>query len=159
MIECIGVMEQYFNHYQILISKLVLPERQFPADIVVGCVRGQREYEIVLALFQKIFPDEIDTEKAAELHDLKVQSVEGHFIAKIDQKIVGFLITGIVNQVSYISYLGVLQDYRGQGVATALLQEYKAYLNEKNVEKIRCTIRKDNKKTLGYIQYLGFQLL
>ena len=120
---------------------------------------NKSEYGEVLARFLEIFPGEIDTSKAMELQQMSVPQFEGIFLAKLDQKIIGFLVSGIINQVSYISYLGVLARYRGQGVATALLEKYKSYLMQCGILKVRCTIRKDNKKTLGYIHYLGFRLL
>lgn len=148
-----------FNHYQILVEKLYLPDQKSPENLNVCSLSGRSDYNKVLSLFLKIFPDEIDSEKAVELRELQVSEIEGYFLAKIREEIIGFLITGIIKQVVYISYLGVIEQYRSRGVATALLKRFKSYLEQKNVKEIRCTIRKDNKKTVGYIKYLGFQLL
>jgi ribosomal protein S18 acetylase RimI-like enzyme len=152
-------MADQFERYQIRVAQLRLPERDLHPDLTVCCLSKKMEYNRVLNLFLKIFPDEIDSQKAAELQELPVSGYEGNFLAKIGDKIIGFLISGIINQVGYIAYLGVEQVYRSRGVATALLQHFQAYLKERDVKKIRCTIRKDNQKTLGYIKYLGFELL
>ncbi len=152
-------MADQFERYQIHIVQLKLPERELQPDLTVCCLSTKVEYNRVLNLFLKIFPNEIDSQKAAELQELGVSSYEGNFLAKIGDIIIGFLISGIINQVGYIAYLGVEESYRSRGVATALLQQFQAYLMEHNVGKIRCTIRKDNQKTLGYIKYLGFKLL
>lgn len=90
---------------------------------------------------------------------MQITESEGTFLAKLGQEIIGFLVTGIINQVGYISYIGVLEEFRSRGIATALLKRFKEYLQAENVEKIRCKIRKDNQKTLGYIYYLGFKKL
>jgi len=152
-------VDEFFERYQILIDRLNLPDRVLPKVLTICQLSDRNEYERVLSLFLKLFPDEIDSEKASELRQLQIPQFEGNFIAKINQEIVGFLISGIINQVGYISYLGVKASLRSQGIATGLLREFKAYLNKNNVKKIRCTIRKDNKKTLGYIHFLGFKQL
>jgi ribosomal protein S18 acetylase RimI-like enzyme len=152
-------MADQFERYQIRVVQLQLPERELQPDLTVCCLSTKVEYNRVLNLFLKIFPNEIDTQKADELQELPVSGYEGNFLAKIGDMIIGFLISGIINHVGYIAYLGVEEAYRSSGVATALLQQFQAYLKERDVEKIRCTIRKDNQKTLGYIKYLGFELL
>jgi ribosomal protein S18 acetylase RimI-like enzyme len=152
-------MEHLFEHYQILVEKLNLPARDPIENLTICHLSGEPDYQKVLSLFLKIFPDEIDSEKASELRDLNVSEVESNFLAKINEEIIGFLISGIINKVGYISYLGIDTSHRSQGIATALLKQFKIYLEQKNVKKIRCTIRKDNKKTLGYIHFLGFRLL
>ncbi|MHA1279088.1 MAG: GNAT family N-acetyltransferase [Candidatus Helarchaeota archaeon] len=151
--------DEQFERYQILVEKFELPERDFYPNLSVCSLSTQQEYNQVLGLFLKIFPDEVDSQKASELQEFQISKLEGNLVAKIEEKVVGFLISGIINQVGYISYLGVDEHYRGCGVATALLQEFKEFLNHNQIKKVRCTIRKDNKKTLGYIKYLGFQLL
>lgn len=151
----VGIYEQF----QILMNDLNLPEQNIPSDITIISVSGRDDYNKLLDLFFKIFPDEVDSEKGMDLRDLPVQYLagEGIYLAILNQEPVGFLVTGIINQVGYISYIGVLHNFQSRGIATALLKRFKQYLNENSVEKIRCKIREDNKKTLGYISYLGFK--
>ena len=152
-------MSDIYKPYEILTDKVNLPDRLLPKNIEISTVSNRSDLNKLLDLFLKIFPDEIDSEKAMQLRALQIPKYDGCFIARIYDKIIGFLIAGITNQVGYISYLGVEDRYRGQGVATALLKHLKLYLKQNGVQKLRCTIRKDNKKTLGYIDFLGFQLL
>ncbi|MHA1648700.1 MAG: GNAT family N-acetyltransferase [Candidatus Helarchaeota archaeon] len=150
-------MKCSYEKYQIPIERLKLPSQHKPLKNLTICGLTERsEFQAVLRLFFKIFPDELDSEKAAELQDMQISQYEGSFVAKIHDKIIGFLISGIINNTGYISYLGVEEAYRGKGVGTALLREFKKYLKEKKIEYIKCTIRKDNEKTLNYIHSLGF---
>ncbi|NVM53366.1 MAG: GNAT family N-acetyltransferase [Candidatus Helarchaeota archaeon] len=151
-------MDEDYNQFQILIDQINLPERNLQDNITICNVSGKDDYHKVLDLFLMIFPDEIDSGKARDLREVQVEEYEGIFLAKLNDEIIGFLASGIYNQVGYITYLGVLEKFRSQGIATALLKRFKLYLNEKKVQKIRCKISKDNKKTLGYVHYLGFQL-
>jgi ribosomal protein S18 acetylase RimI-like enzyme len=150
-------MEIGYNQYHINIEELNLPDQNLPERVSVCNLSEKSEFNRVLSLFLRIFPDEIDSEKADDLQNIPISQSEGIFIAKLDQLIIGFLITGVINQVGYISYIGVLEQYRSSGVATALLEQFKSYLCRINVDKIRCKVKKDNFKTLGYIEFLGFK--
>lgn len=152
-------MDDAYLQFEIKVAQLELPERPQIPEIRICEVCTREEFHLLLDLFIKIFPDEMDSEKGLDLREIHIQPVvgEGIYLARLDQRVVGFLVTSIIRNASYISYLGVLQEYRSRGVATALLQRLKQYLHEKNIKTIRCKINKDNRKTIGYISYLGFQ--
>jgi len=150
-------MEIGYSQYQITLYELNLPDQNLPDRVSICNLTSKSEFNRILNLFLKIFPDEIDSEKANDLQNIPISESEGIFIAKLDQLIIGFLITGVINQVGYISYIGVLDQYRSSGVATAMLKQFKSYLDEKKVTKVRCKVKKDNFKTLGYIEFLGFK--
>ena len=152
-------MSDKYNRYQISVTAFELPDRYLPEDIAIYNLNNQTDYKKVLSLFLQIFPNEVDREKAMQLHELPRPAFEGVFIAKLSEQIIGFLVTALSNQIAYITYLGVIEQYQSQGIATALLHQFKSYLEEKNVQFIRCSIRKDNMKTINYIKYLGFHLL
>lgn len=152
-------MSVYYEKYEVLVKRINLPNRNLPNNIVVCNLSGKSDFNIFFDLFLKIFPDEIDTEKAMTFREFKDTEFEGIFIAKLNQDIIGFLITGISDLIAYILYIGVLEEYRGLGISTALLKKFLLYLKIKKIQKIQCKIRKDNRKTLGYIKYLGFNLL
>ena len=152
-------MSGTYDRYQISAAALKLPDRHPPAEITISTLIDPRDYRKVLSLFLQIFPDEVDSDKALQLHELPQPHFEGMFLAKIQQQIIGFLITALSNQIAYISYLGIIQPYQHKAVATALLRRFVLYLKEQNIHAIRCSIKKDNLKTIGYINYLGFQLI
>jgi ribosomal protein S18 acetylase RimI-like enzyme len=152
-------MSDKYNRYQISVSAINLPERFPPERVMICTLTSQMDYKKVLSLFLQIFPNEVDLDKVLQLHELPRPLFEGAFIAKIEQEIIGFLISGQSNQIAYIMYLGVIEQYQSQGIATALLEQLKSYLKAKNIQIIRCSIRKDNVKTINYIKYLGFHLM
>jgi ribosomal protein S18 acetylase RimI-like enzyme len=156
----IGIaMSEKYGRYQIAIAALKLPDRYPPPEVVISTLKDPKDYQKVLSLFLQIFPDEVDSDKAMQLYELPRPHFEGMFLAKILQQIIGFLLTALSNQIAYISYLGIVQQYQHRAVATALLRRFVGYLKEQNIHTIRCSIKNDNLKTIGYITYLGFQLI
>ena len=152
-------MSDTYSRYQISAAALKLPDRHPPVEVVISTLKDPKDYQRVLTLFLQIFPDEVDSDKAMQLHELPQPQFEGLFLAKMQQQIIGFLITALSNQIAYISYLGIVQQYQHKAVATALLRRFAIYLEAQNIHTIRCSIKKDNLKTIGYINYLGFQLI
>ncbi|MFX0141904.1 MAG: GNAT family N-acetyltransferase, partial [Candidatus Hodarchaeota archaeon] len=137
--------------------KLNLPDRLLPRNIEISTISNRSDLNRLLDIFLKIFPDEIDSEKEMNIRDFRETEFDGLFIAKLKQNIIGFLISGISGKDGYILYIGVLEEYRSQGIATNLLKNFLQYLKVKNIQIIKCNINKDNKKTLSYIKFLGFK--
>ena len=150
-------MSDIYKPYEILTDKVNLPDRLLPKNIEISTVSNRSDLNKLLDLFLKIFPDEIDSEKEMNIRDFREAEFDGLFIAKLKQNIIGFLISGISGKEGYILYIGVLKEYRSQGIATNLLNDFSNYLKVKNIQKIKCSINKENKKTLSYIKFLGFK--
>jgi ribosomal protein S18 acetylase RimI-like enzyme len=147
-------------HFQALLEEFNLPEQgSVLKGLEISRLPSRSEYNLLQNLFLEIFPDEFNFEKAKILQDLQVWQLVTIFIVRIKNQIIGFLITKIIEGIGYIFYLGILDEYRSQGVATALLNEFKVYLKEKQISKVQCKIRKDNEKVLHYIETLGFHLI
>lgn len=150
-------MSDKYGRYQINIAALKLPDRQPPAEIMISTLKDPKDYQKVLSLFLQLFPDEVDSDKAMQLRELPQPHFEGMFLAKVKQQVIGFLLTALSDQIAYISYLGIVPQYQHKAVATALLRCFAGYLQEQNIHTIRCSIKNDNLKTIGYVTYLGFQ--
>ncbi|MHA1268379.1 MAG: GNAT family N-acetyltransferase [Candidatus Helarchaeota archaeon] len=101
-------------------------------------------------------------------------------LAEIDEKLVGYVICFIRDVSSdkeYIKYIdkdlapyvskneklgvlgeiGVLQEYRRSGVATALASEVGQYFKEQNVDKIYAEVYSENIDAIQFIQSFGFK--
>ena len=153
-------MNETYLNYEIVVDQLELPIRTYPHNLEIGTISNSTEYSKLLDIFLDIFPNSINSEKEGELRSFRNPNWEGTYIAKIDSKIIGFLITGIIpfiNPTAYILYLGVLKRYRSKGIATYLLNELKKVLKKKGIKKIQARIRNDNYIVLNYIKYLGFK--
>ncbi|MBD3227961.1 MAG: GNAT family N-acetyltransferase [Candidatus Lokiarchaeota archaeon] len=142
------------------VNELDLPEVQPDPDVTIDMVSNSTEYNELLDIFKEIFPSDINSEKEGELRSRREYNYKGVYIAKLNDEIIGFLMTGIMNftgLIGYILYLGVLKEYRSKGIATLLLNRFKEKLKEKNIPKIQAKIRKDNQLVLNYIKFLGFK--
>ena len=149
-----------YQDYEINIEDFCFPKSIIKANVNISTIKNRNELKTVFRAYQEIFPDEIDTSKGEQLEQITFTSSNYSYIAKIEDKIVGFIITAPITQKCILlAYLGILKDYRGKGVATKLLETLIQYLKEQEYEKICCTIHSQNKKTLNYIKVLGFHKL
>lgn len=151
--------ENYLN-LEVKVNEFNLPKQKQIDNLTISKIKTRSDYNDLLDIFNQIFPDEIDTEKEGELRSQKDLEYKGTYIAKINETIVGFLMTGILDftdPVAYILYLGVSNEYRSKGIATNMLYRFKNDLIEKNIPKIQARINKNNKLVLSYIKFLGFK--
>ncbi|MHA1271525.1 MAG: GNAT family N-acetyltransferase [Candidatus Helarchaeota archaeon] len=144
--------------FEILVDQLNLPNHiPIPNLRILKNNFNQNE---LMDLFIEIFPNEIGSEKENQLRSIKNDKFEGTYVAVINNKIIGFLITAILTILepeAYILYLGVLKKFRSKGIATALLQKFKEDLIHKEIPKIQAKVKKNNYLVLKYIKFLGFK--
>ncbi|MHA1310326.1 MAG: GNAT family N-acetyltransferase [Candidatus Helarchaeota archaeon] len=155
-------MNNEYLDFEIDVNKLKLPDHPPIPNLKIVIFDETYSPNNLIDIFVKIFPDEINSEKENEFRHSKRKKYEGTYIALINEKIIGFLITGILtfnDPLGYILYLGVLKNFRSKGIATELLKRFKLDLNKKGVSKIQARIKKDNFLVLKYINYLGFKQL
>jgi ribosomal protein S18 acetylase RimI-like enzyme len=153
-------MSENYLTFEVKVKEFNLPAQKEVDNLTINKVKTKYEYNDLLDLFNQIFPDEIDTEKEGELRSQKNSEYKGTYVAKINDTIVGFLMTGILDftdPVAYILYLGVSDEYRSKAIATNMLYRFKNDLIEKEIPKIQARISKNNKLVLSYIKFLGFR--
>lgn len=84
------------------------------------------------------------------------------FVAEIENKIVGFIAALGSNlkrnQHSANLVIGVLEDYRGQGVATKLFNRVFEWAKEVKISRLGLTVIKDNTKAFNLYKKMGFVL-
>lgn len=153
-------MSENYLTFEVMVKKFNLPAQKEVNNLTINKIINRSEYNDLLDLFNQTFPDEIDTEKEGELRSQKDPKYKGTYVAKINDTIVGFLMTGILDftdMMAYILYLGVSDEYRSKGIATSMLYRFKNDLIEKNIPKIQARISRNNKLVLSYIKFLGFK--
>lgn len=86
------------------------------------------------------------------------------FVAEIDGKIVGYLAGSICKQMSYITEsfaeldnMCINDKYRGIGIGTLLINEFKKYCLEYNIQNIKVTASAKNIRAIEFYEKNGFE--
>jgi len=86
------------------------------------------------------------------------------FVAEIENKIVGYLAGSICEQISYITEtfaeldnMCIDDEYRRFGIGTLLMDEFKKYCKEKNMQNIKVTASAKNRRAIQFYMRNGFE--
>lgn len=86
------------------------------------------------------------------------------FVAEYEDKIVGYLAGNICEQISYITEsfaeldnICINEIYRNMGVGTLLIDEFKKYCKNQNIENIKVTASAKNSKAIQFYLKNGFE--
>jgi ribosomal protein S18 acetylase RimI-like enzyme len=81
-------------------------------------------------------------------------------VAEMNGQLAGFLCalgsSLIRNRHSAYLVLGVLEEYRGQGIATNLFQHIYTWAKERNITRLELTVIKNNDKAFNLYRKMGF---
>lgn len=88
---------------------------------------------------------------------------EGFFVAKVGDKIVGF-VAGDANwfskrerkRVGAIHEIVVLPEYQGQGIGKALMEKVLSYFKEKGLDTAELWVGDENRKAYEFYKRFGF---
>jgi N-acetylglutamate synthase len=80
------------------------------------------------------------------------------FVAEVDGALVGCVMCGHDGRRGYLQHLVVLPQYRGQGIANALVERCLSGLEELGVLKCHLDVIKTNTSAASYWQHQGWQL-
>lgn len=86
------------------------------------------------------------------------------FVAQIEEKIVGYLAGSICEQISYITEsfaeldnMCIDDEYRRFGIGALLMDEFKKYCKEKNMQNIKVTASAKNSRAIQFYMKNGFE--
>ena len=86
------------------------------------------------------------------------------FVAQIEEKIVGYLAGSICEQTSYITEtfaeldnMCINEEYRRFGIGTLLMNEFKKYCKEKDMQNIKVTASAKNSRAIQFYIKNGFE--
>jgi len=86
------------------------------------------------------------------------------FVAQLKEKIVGYLAGSICEQISYITEtfaeldnMCIDEEYRRFGIGTLLIQEFKNYCRDKNIQNIKVTASAKNNNAIQFYIKNGFE--
>jgi len=78
------------------------------------------------------------------------------FIAEIDGRIIGAVMTGYDGHRGWLNYLGVLPEHRGTGCGRALVEYSIRKLKELGCPKLNLQVRNSNTGVIEFYKKLGF---
>lgn len=86
------------------------------------------------------------------------------FVAQDEDKIIGYLAGSICEQISYIKEsfaeldnMCINDEYRRFGIGTLLINEFKKYCKEKNIQNIKVTASAKNSRAIQFYMKNGFE--
>ena len=86
------------------------------------------------------------------------------FVADINGKIVGYLAGNILEEISYsvetfaeLDNMCIDTNYRGYGIGSKLIDEFKNYCRNIGIENIKVTAYSENKQAINFYMKNGFQ--
>lgn len=86
------------------------------------------------------------------------------FVAEINGKIVGYLAGSILEEISYtietfaeLDNMCIDTNYRGYGIGSKLIDEFKNYCKNLGIENIKVTAYAQNKQAINFYMKNGFQ--
>ncbi len=112
---------------------------------------------------EKLFLAFLDTpsfEMSKEFVETNIRESWPHLIAISNQKVIGWCdITGSNRHAcKHLGTLGigVIKDYRGQGIGRALIEQALSLAKSRHLTRIELSVREDNEKALALYQKMGF---
>ena len=85
-------------------------------------------------------------------------SLAKYFVAKIDNKIVGFVGTWIIVDESHITNVAVHPNYRKLGIASILIETMLSYCDKENCTAYTLEVRASNKAAISLYEKHGFKV-
>lgn len=94
------------------------------------------------------------------VEDIRLARESGHgvvFVARIDGRLAGAVMTGHDGHRGAVYYLGVDPSARRHGVGRALVANAEAWCRARGVPKINLLVRKENLGVLSFYDALGYR--
>ena len=121
-------------------------------------VYRQEDFEEVLTLWERcdlLRPwndPELDIERKIN------HSPEFFLVAEVGGDVVGTLMGGYDGHRGSVGYLGVHPDYRGRGIANALVNRLEKKLIARGCPKINLMVRAENDAVVSMYEKLGYEI-
>lgn len=93
----------------------------------------------------------------------KVGLEDGHFVAELHGKIVGFMISYILpfgfgaEDCAYIATMGVHPKYMDQGIGAGMTKEIFMFFKSRGITNVYTSVRWDSTDLLSFFKTMGFE--
>ena len=117
-----------------------------------------RHFGAVETLWEQVFPDDPDWNKAAATIPAILQERPDLFLLALqDETVVGATVAGYDGHRGWLYSAAVLADHRGRGIGTALVKEAESRLRALGCVKINLQVRRLNSGAAAFYEKLGYR--
>ena len=137
-------------------------DEEFPVENIVIRKMETRDTEEISAIFNAIIQDQMDQDFKRLIKRHAQQEEDACFVAVLDGRVVGFLISYIltmgfgINKSAWIATLGVKPEIMGQGIGDSLARAVLKYYKSEGVTNVYTSVRWDSTDLLSFFKTLGF---
>ena len=121
---------------------------------IIISLMNEEDIDAVLDISSLSFS--VSWSKSSYMQEL-TNPVANYLVAKIDNKVVGFVGTWIVLDESHITNIAVHPNYRNQNIASKLLEELLNHCKNKGCVAYTLEVRSGNKAALSLYEKYGFK--
>jgi len=142
-----------------LLIREIIPEDAENFLYLIKQVESEAKFMLMEAGERKTTPEQ----NRKRLEKMKQQSNSTIFVAQQEKgKLVGYLIAigGSVQKTKHSAYLviGILEEYRGQGIGTSLFQRLEAWAISANISRLELTVVTLNEAGVALYKKSGFEI-
>ncbi|MGE6488704.1 N-acetyltransferase family protein [Paenisporosarcina sp. NPDC076898] len=123
---------------------------------------GKVESESPYMLFEAGEREISSGRQRQRIESIKQEDKSEIFVAEEDNKLIGYLfaIGGQANRTKYSSYIviGILNQYRGQGIGTKLFMELEEWALNQKIHRLELTVITKNEVGVGLYKKMGFEI-
>lgn len=142
-----------------MLIREIIPEDAENFLYLIKQVESEAKFMLMEAGERKTTPEQ----NRKRLEKMKQQSNSTIFVAQQEKgKLVGYLIAigGSVQKTKHSAYLviGILEEYRGQGIGTSLFQRLEAWAISANISRLELTVVTLNEAGVALYKKSGFEI-
>ncbi|MEH7440258.1 GNAT family N-acetyltransferase [Neobacillus drentensis] len=135
--------------------------RESDSENLVGLIKKvEKESEFMLMEpgERQITPEQ----QQQRIHSIKKRDNSTIFVAENEEQLVGYMFamggTAKRNQHSVYVVIGILKDYRGQGIGTTLFEKLEEWAVERKVRRLELTTVTQNVAGVALYKKMGFEV-
>jgi RimJ/RimL family protein N-acetyltransferase len=121
-------------------------------------VETESEFMLMEAGERQMTPEQ----QGQRIESCKKSENSSIFVAEKDNQLIGYLfaIGGNARRVKHSVYIviGILKEYRGQGIGTRLFNKLEEWATENNIHRLELTVAASNEPGLALYKKLGFEI-
>jgi len=140
-----------------LIREVQIDDAKQLAELIVK-VESESPFMLFEAGERKVNPEG----QRKRIESIRQEENSEIFVAQEDDSLVGYLfaIGGQANRTKFSAYIviGILNQYRGQGLGTQLFQQVEEWAGKLNIRRLELTVITHNIAGLGLYKKMGFEI-
>jgi ribosomal-protein-alanine N-acetyltransferase len=129
-------------------------EERAPEDVTIEIMK-MKDLDDVMEIEQRCFTS--PWSRYAFTCELKDNQFSHYIIAKVDGKTVGYGGMWIVLNEAHVTNVGVLPEYRGEGIGELIMRSLMAIAKNHGADKMTLEVRKSNYVAQNLYSKLGFE--